>query len=75
MEDYDHLRPQWARYLKKKKIDIAVNAHKRHPSIKLIIRRVTVSEKFSFQHVFKEEILSKLKNLDPTKPPLLAVYL
>ena len=32
-------------------IDIAVNAYKRHPSIQLRKERVTVNEKFSFQHV------------------------
>ena len=47
-------------------LDIAVNAYKRHPSIQLIKQRVTVSETFSFQHVFIKQILSKLKNLDPT---------
>ena len=48
-------------------IDIAVNMYKRHPNIQLIKQRATVSEKFSFQQVSLEEILSQLKNLDPTK--------
>ena len=51
-------------------IDIAVNAYKRHPSIQLIKQRVTVSEKFSFQHVSIKDIFSKLKSLDPTKDSL-----
>ena len=48
-------------------INIAVNMYKRHPSIQLIKQRVTVGEKFSFQQVSLEEILSQLKNLDPSK--------
>ena len=37
------------------------------PNIQLIKQWVTVTGKFSFQHVSTKEILSKLKNLDPTK--------
>ena len=48
-------------------INIAVNMYKRHPSIQLIKQRVTVGEKLSFQQVSLEEILSQLKNLDPSK--------
>ena len=35
--------------------------------MQLIMRRVTVSEKFSFQQVSLERILRKLKNLYPIK--------
>ena len=48
-------------------IDIAVNAYKHPPSMQLMKQRVTISEKYSFQRVSIKEILSKLKNLDPTK--------
>ena len=37
------------------------------PGIQLKKQRVSVSEKFSFQQVSLQEILSQLKSLDPTK--------
>ena len=48
-------------------IDVAVNTYKCHPSIQLIKRRVTVSAKFAFRQYSLEEILYKVKDLDPIK--------
>ena len=49
------------------KIDQIISRYEFHPSILMIKSKVTVSQKFKFEDIGKDEMYNKIKSLDPKK--------
>ena len=48
-------------------LDISIYKYNSYPSVQLIKQNLTGRHKFSFRHVFLEEKLAQLRDLDPSK--------